>query len=136
MTRMLATHQKVLIEASCPDAMVAMTDALGEAAMKFCQGTDGAVAGRYVVEIRQDGSLLSMRACAERWEDDEGEPTPPTPEVLAAMYEQIVPSAEAYAAECGEKPPLAADMYDLFAGQGFDLSMVERVTDLPRITLQ
>jgi hypothetical protein len=114
------------------DAMVAMVDWLSEAAMKFLHEVDDPCVGRYIVEVRQDGSLLSMRAMAEPLEVDEQRPDEPTLSALTAMYEQIVPSAEAYFAEAGERPPLMADMYDRFVKAGFAMDMVERVTE-PRL---
>jgi hypothetical protein len=131
--RLLATTEARTYGANvAPEGMVALVDLLGQTAMEFMRDHEG-VAARYVVEIKQDGSLMSLRSLAEPWDGAEAEPDPILPHALAAMYEQIAPSAEAYFAECGERPPLAADMYDRFAAAGFDMSLVERVTEGRRL---
>jgi hypothetical protein len=125
----LATSERRLFGMEdVPPAMVALTDQLGAVAMEFMQRLD-AMPGKYTVEIKQDGSLLSIKAHAQTWEPGEGEPVPPSYEALGEMHAQIAESAAAYLAESGERPPLMADMYDRFASAGFDMSMVERVSE-------
>lgn len=122
----LAETSKVIVNSGAPDAMVRLTDLLGETVMQFCHDHDDAVPGMYVIEIRQDGSLMSMKASAERWDGEAAKPEPPTLEALGDLYEQIAPSAHNYFLTCGEKPPLASDIFDQFVAAGFDMSMVER----------
>ena len=132
MKRVATAVSKVLKNEGAPEPMIALTDLLGETALKFMAARPDVEPGSYLIEVCRDGPLLSVRASAEPWDSGEGEVTPPTPEVLAQMYEQIVPSARAYVAECGSPPPLEEGLYDLFAAAGFDLSMVERVSG-PRV---
>lgn len=123
----IAQTRRELAVGAVGDPVMALTDLLGEAALGFCHARADAVPGRYVIEIRQDGSLLSMRATAESWATCEEGVIAPSADVLGEMYEKIAPQAAAYFAECGELPPLAEDMFDLFAGLGFDVSIFERV---------
>lgn len=131
--RMLASSHKSFMLGSAPDGMVRLVDVLGEAAMEFVSSNDDVVPGRYVVELRQDGSLISLKAQAEFLEPEDVAPQDPSLATLTTMYEQITASAEAYFAECGERPPLAADMYDRFTEAGFNMECVERIAlDDPR----
>lgn len=124
--RMIATS--VTRSGKADPALMKLCDLLGETAMAFARDNE-TVAGRYIVEIKHDGSLMSLRSVVEPFDREEATAAPLPYAGLAAMYEQIVPSAEAYFAECGEKPPLMADMYDRFVEAGFDVSMCERVTE-------
>lgn len=123
-----SSRERLSFGVTPPTGMVRLADLLGETAMQFCRDDDEAVAGRYVVELRRDGSLMSVRSIAEHWLEFGDElPAEPTLAALTEMYEQIAPSAEAFFAECGVKPALMADMYDRFLAAGFDMSMVERL---------